>query len=247
MVANGRREITARLGGKMVAPTQDDVFDLYRRSGNPNFNPTTGADDNGVSMEVMCRALVSGGIGGVKALAYAKVDVTDIEQLQAAVALGGFIYLAVNLQTAQQQQTTRGIWDYKPSGQWGGHAVLGGKYESNPETLDIITWANQVIMTEAFVKHQLMECWFVLWPEHLSDHGFMTGVNLYAFASAFEALTGMKFPVPVVPPAPTPTPPSPIPVPTGTGLLTIDPAAKRITYPAGWTAVSSARSEFDQV
>src|SRR4051794_23725983 len=65
-VANLVRLVTGGLLGTEIQPSQDDVFDLYRRSGNPNFDPKTDADDNGVDMQTMLEALLSGGNGGGK-------------------------------------------------------------------------------------------------------------------------------------------------------------------------------------
>jgi hypothetical protein len=237
-VANSRREITAKLKGSMQAPSQDDVFDLYRRSGNPHFDPNTGADDNGVAMDKMLAAVASGGIGGVKCLGYAKVDVSNIQELKTAVAVGGMLLCAVTLQTSQQSQTNSGVWDYKPSGQWGGHAILSGAYEANPEGVDVITWATRVRMTDVFMHNQLDEAWMIIWPEHLTNNGFLAGVNLAAFASDWEALTGQKFPA-TIPPTPTPA---------SAGKIIIDPSAKTIVYPAGWKVSQStsdpSRSDF---
>jgi hypothetical protein len=209
-VANSRRLITAKLKGQMQAPSQDDVFDLYRRSGNPNFNPATGQDDNGVNMQEMLQAVSSGGISGIKSLAFAAVDPANIEELKSAVALFGFVLFGVTLEAVQQQQTSQGVWDYRPSGLWGGHAILGGAYQNQPEGIEVITWAQVVRMTDAFMLHQETEAWVVIWPEHLTDAGFLQGVNLAALAADFEQMTGKKFPavVPPTPPTPGPTPPS---------------------------------------
>lgn len=223
-VANSRREVTARLSGRMVAPTQDDVFDLYRRSGNPQFDPATGADDNGVNMQEMLGAVQRGGIGGTRCLGFAQVDTSNLDEMQAAVAVFGFLLLGVTLEAAQQSQTQSGVWDYRPSGMWGGHAILGGAYASSPAELEVITWAQHVKMTSAFMRHQLSEAWAVVWPEHLTDHGFLQGVDLRAFAAAWEAVTGLPFPAPVPPPPPPPPPPpsgSRTIVVTG-GTITID-------------------------
>lgn len=193
-VANSRRLITARLKGEMIPPSQEDVFDLYRRSGNPRFDPRTGRDDNGVNMQVMLQAVDRGGIGGVKCLGFARVDAKDIPELEAAIALFGFLLLAVDLQQAQQNQTGRGVWDYRPSGGWGGHAVISGSYA---EGIDVITWAKRVRMTDLFVKKQLTEAWVCLWPEHLTDAGFLKGVDLHGLSRDYAALTGRPFPVDV--------------------------------------------------
>lgn len=203
--ANLRAMVTAALTGRENYPTLQDVFDLYRRSGNPNFDPATDADDNGVDMQTMCEALVSGGIAGVKALAFAKVDVSSLDEIRGAVAIFGGLLLGVNLETAQQDQTDQGLWDYQNSGEWGGHAVLAGGYTSATAGADVsvVTWAQLVGLTDRFWTHQVEEAWVVIWPEHLGTVQFQQGVDLAQLAADYKALTGRVLPVP------TPTPPTP--------------------------------------
>lgn len=218
-VANQRRLITAHLAGAEQDPSQDDVFDLYRRSGNPNFDPATDADDNGVDMQTMLEAVQSGGIGAVKCLAFAKVDVSNLDEVRAAISIFGSVLLGVNLETAQQTQTNNGLWDYQQSGEWGGHAILAGRYTSATHGADVsvVTWAEIVATTDAFWTHQVEEAWVVVWPEHLGTVAFQQGVNLAALAEAYSALTGRPFPVQ---PSPQPAPgPAPVPAPPA-----VDPA-----------------------
>jgi hypothetical protein len=111
--ANLTREVTARLTGKMLVPTQGDVFKLYRHSGNPGFDPSLSDDDprqdsNGVNMQTMLQAWMKHGLGDVKPLAFARVDVKKPEVMHAAVAIFGGQLLGVTLQKAQQSQTDAG-------------------------------------------------------------------------------------------------------------------------------------------
>ena len=210
-LANQRKLVTGYLTGVESSPTQDDVFDLYRRSGNPGFDPATGEDDNGVDMQTMLEAAVDGGLGGVKPLAFAAVDHTSIEEIRAAVAVFGSVLYGVDLETAQQAQTDAGgPWDYKRSGEWGGHAVLGGRYSDSPDDradrTGVVTWAELIDMTDMFVSHQLEEVWVVIWPEHLTDATFLEGVDLQALAADYEALTGREWPAPIPAPPPSPDP-----------------------------------------
>lgn len=211
-VANSRALVTRYLVGAEHMPTLDDVYSLYRRSGNPNFDPATGADDNGVIMADMLSAVLSGGIGGMKGIAYAAVNTSNLDEVRAAIDIFGFLLLGVDLETAQQAQTDAGMWDYRPSGQWGGHAVLAGSYTSAAygADIDVITWARRVGTTDAFWTHgQVPEAYVLIWPEHLGTAAFQEGVDLGALARAYEVLTGRQFPaVPVpVPPPPAPAPP----------------------------------------
>jgi hypothetical protein len=210
-MANARRLTTAWLTGHTITPSQADVFDLYRRSGNPRFDPQTGEDDNGVVLADMLAVALHTGFAGVKPAAYARVDTADHDEVRAAVAVFGGLVVGVDLQTAQQYQTQAGVWDWVPSGEWGGHAVLAGSYADEPGTawdrLGVITWAETVECTTAFLARQLLEAWVVVWPEHLTDRGFLDGVDLARLAEAYEVLTGRPFPqVPTPGPSPRPGP-----------------------------------------
>jgi hypothetical protein len=213
-VANLRRLTTYDLTGVTQAPSLEDVLDLYARSTTPPFNPVTGANDNGVYLQQMLEAVHAGGIGGIKCVAFAKIDVTDHETLRAATAIFGGVLYGVDLQTAQQRQTDAGTWDYTPSREWGGHAVPGGQYDA--DSLRIVTWAQLVDMTDAFVAHQADEAWVVVWPEHFGSAAFLQGVDQARLAAAYEDLTGERLPVP-----PSPEPPAP-PAPGGDGWFRLD-------------------------
>lgn len=216
--------------GQEISVSDAAIIDLYRRSGNPSFDPDAPPDasgqvpgDNGVDMTVMLSALVQGGIeithadGGtetVKPLAFAQHP-TDIDTVRAVTAIFGCDGFGLDLETAQQQQTSRGLWDYQQSGEWGGHATLGGSYTGSAaaHTRDeaLVTWAEVVGTTDTFLARQLTEGYVVVW-EPLWDHpAFQAGVDQAALAADFTEFTGHQFPRPVTPnPAPSPSP-SPAP------------------------------------
>jgi len=141
------------------------------------------------------------------------VDHTNLDEVRAAVALFGGVLFGVDLQTAQQQQTDDGLWDYNPSSEWGGHAIVAGAFDSlathYQADLGGITWAMPIGMTDAFLQHQLDECWAVVFAEHLKDDAFLAGVNVAALEEAYTTLTGRPFPNvdPGPGPGPVPTPP----------------------------------------
>lgn len=218
-IANSRKQITKYLTATEASPSQDDVFDLYRRSGNPAFDPKTGADDNGVVMADMLSEVHKNGIAGVKSLAYAAVNIRNADEVAAALNIFGALHLGVSLQTAQQRQTNTGLWDYKRSAVWGGHAVLAGAYTGATvgKDISVITWAAPVGMTDAFWTNQVDEAWVVIWPELAGTAQFKAGIDTNALNSAYMALTGSPGPFTVGPtPTPTPTPAKP---PTDAQLL----------------------------
>jgi len=227
-VANNREEVTALLTGREDETAISEVYDLYRRSGNPSFDPRTGRGDNGVVMSVMMNALEGGGLGGDKPLGYAQLaDISDASIMCAIDRLGGVI-LAVSLQTAQSAQTDRGLWDYQRSAAWGGHAIHAGAYDRTTGRVDVVTWQKRCGTTAAFRRNQLDEVWVILWPEHVtSGKLFDSGLDMVQFAKDYEALTGRPFPVPL------PDPPKP-PIPSA-GQVVLDLAARHATLPVGWT------------
>lgn len=209
--------LTSTYLAQPVKVPDEAIFDLYRRSGNPNFDPAKAwddptQDDNGVYLQEMLGALLKDGIGGYKPLAYAKVAPGDMDTLDKCVALFGSVLLGVDLKVPQQRQT---VWDYVAgSSEWGGHAVCAGRYNdptgSQMDRLGIITWAEALDTTRGFVTNQEDEAWVVIWPWHLQDQTFLQGVNVQALASAYQDLTGRPFPaVPAPAPTPTPTPVGP--------------------------------------
>jgi hypothetical protein len=212
-VANLRALVSRTLLGVEHYPSLDDVLDLYRRSGNPNFPD----DDNGVDMQQMLGEVHTNGIGGTKCVAYAKVDITNLDEVRAAIAIFGGLLLGVNLDVAQQSQTdTTKVWDWVPgSAIWGGHAVLAAAYTSltgkGQGDIGIESWAEILKITDSFWSHQGMEAWVVIWEENLGTTQFMQGVDLKALAADYQALTDQPLPLPT-PPAPAPSP-SPVPVP----------------------------------
>jgi hypothetical protein len=212
-VANDRLLLTTYLTGSPKAPSLADVFDLYRRSGNPTFDPATGAGDDGVDMQTMLEALNHGGIAGVKCLAFAQVNVKDIVEIRSAIDIFGSLLLGVSLDVAQQSQTDAGLWDHKSSSApWGGHAVMCGRYKQGPDRTGVITWATVVDATDAFLSNQLDEAWVVIWPESLGTTQFKVGIDLGTLASDYQTLTGRPLPTPTPTPVPTP-PPTPAPTP----------------------------------
>lgn len=216
--------------GQSITVTDTAVFDLYRRSGNPDFDPATGAGDRGVDMQTMLEAWHAGGLEVthadgttevVKPVAFAKVDLSNIDEVRAAVAIFGSTGWGVNLENAQKTQTDAGgPWDYRRSGVWGGHAVLAGAYTSNAARgapdISVVTWAEVMGTTDAFAGAQLEEAWVVILPAHLDHLGFLQGVDLTALADAYQKLTGrpLPLPAPTPPPGPPPAPqPGPAPQP----------------------------------
>jgi hypothetical protein len=203
--------------GVDVSVSDQAVYDLYRLSGNPDFDPATGAGDRGCDPTVALAALVREGIaltmpdGAVevhKPLCYGEVPVPPYEAMHATTAIFGGGVGAFALDMAQDGQTAKGVWDYAESPPWGGHACFCGAYTSGlgPGEVDesLVTWSKRVGTTASFVSHQMEGLYAIVWQPLWDSPGFIAGVDRAALAADFEAVTGRAFPVPVPPPPPAP-------------------------------------------
>jgi hypothetical protein len=213
--ANIRRLATATLSTEYY-PTLDQVIALYKTQ-NPNFP----SQDDGMDIQTCLEYLNStGGPDGVKAVAFAKVNFSDLNEVKAALAIFGSVWLGINVQQANMDEFNNNQpWDYiSGSANEGGHSVIGGGY-LNVSTDDVrfITWAEETGFTDNFWSHSVEEAWAVIWPEYLGTKEFEQGINLQQLAADYQELTGNTLPIT---PAPTPAPtPQPTPTPNSPGCL----------------------------
>ncbi len=207
--ANMRRLVTATLATEYY-PTQAQVWKFYQTQ-NPGFDPngTSGTNgpgssaDQGMDVQTGLEYLHgTGGPDGVKAVAFAKVDHTNIADVKAALAIFGGVWLGVQVLDANQQEFTEGrAWtDVAASPIDGGHAILGGGYTA--EDIKFITWAQETEFAKSFWDGTIQgnplveEAWVVIWPEHLGTTAFEHGVDQAQLAADYMALTGdnLEFP-----------------------------------------------------
>jgi len=211
--ANMRRLVTATLANETY-PTMDQVIALYKTQ-NPNF-PT---QDDGMDIQTCLEYLHSnGGPDGTKVVAFARVDYSNLEEVRAALAIFGCLWLGINVQQANMTQFSHGQpWDYvSGSPNDGGHSIIGGGYTGlAANDVRFVTWGQETGFTDNFWNRQVEEAWAVIWPEQLGSTEFQQGVDLNQLAADYRALTGRELPVTPGPQPPTPAPtPSPTPAPS---------------------------------
>ena len=212
--ANVRRLVTAILGDKETYPDLAAVETIYKTQ-NPGFP----ADDNGMDIQTLLEWLTKNSPpDGVRAVAFAQVDHTNADEVKAALAIFGYVWIGITVLAANQDEFSRGEpWDFVAGSPIdGGHSVISGGYDSSDPIKDVrfITWAEETAFTDRFWTSLVDECWIVIWPEHLGSKAFLDGVDLPSLADDFKALTGRDLPIPTPvpqPPNPTPTPPPPTP------------------------------------
>jgi len=197
-------------------PSLDMVTEVYKTQ-NPDFDWNGGsrtgpgsAADGGMEIQTLLEHLVKvGGPDGVKAIAFAKVDHTNLEELKAALATFGCLWLGVNVTDVNQQEFPDQPWTTDGSVE-GGHSITGTGYDALRVLME--TWASEAALADAYVTTTkaanggagVEEAWVVLWPEHAAG---LTDAQKAALAAAYMEVTGKTI---VWPDAP---PPAPVPIP----------------------------------
>lgn len=211
-LANFLTMVYWNLSQEAVTVTDEAVFALYKVV-NPDFDPDTHAGDRGVDMVTLLKAFSDHGLEithadgtneVVKPVAFGGLD-NSLDHLKAATAVFGGAILAITLETAQQEQTPAGLWEYAPSDLWGGHAIMGAAYANPMKTaansapdVKIISWAAPVGTTDEFMAQQLSQSFAVILPIHLAHPNFLAGVNVEQLSADFQDLTGRPFPFSII-------------------------------------------------
>jgi hypothetical protein len=207
--ANMRRLVTATLS-KENYPSQAEVWQFYETQ-NPGFNPDGTADtdgpgsqhDQGMEIQTGLEYLhSSGGPDGVKAVAFAKVDPTNLDEVKAALAIFGGLWLGITVLDANQKefQENKAWTDVAGSAIDGGHAILGGGYTTGD--IKFITWAKETEFAKSFWNGAVQgtqlvdEAWVVIWPEHLGTTEFEQGIDQAQLSADYQALTGQPLVLP---------------------------------------------------
>src|SRR6478735_8563226 len=80
--------------GKVVKVTDADVLKGY--SAVSGYDPQTGANDDGCVVQDVLNYWRKTGVGGHKIAAFAEVDLSNEDELRAAMNLFGTVYLGIN-------------------------------------------------------------------------------------------------------------------------------------------------------
>lgn len=99
--------------------------------------------------------------------AYGELDPHDGKQLRMATYVLHGIHFGFWLPRAAQGMTNAGVWDYNGEtgddwepGSWGGHCVFSKAFDEN--SMEVLTWAMKVKVTDSFIKKYCDECWAVV-------------------------------------------------------------------------------------
>ena len=154
--------------------SDDDVVARYSRV--CGYVPgNTATDRGGIELDVL-NDWRHDPFNGVTLVAYAIVDIHDLELLRYAVQLFRKVYVGAALPSSAQRQIG-GLWDTVPGmvpGSWGGHCFLIAGYDWTlpvPELLDVTWGRKDQRMTEAWWRACGDEAYVPLTDQALSVPG----------------------------------------------------------------------------
>lgn len=176
--------------GETLAVTTAETLALY--SAVTGYTPDDPSSDRGALCQTVLEYWRRHGFLGEKPVAFAKVDVSNADEVRQAISLVGQLYCGFDVPSSAMDQFDAGQpWDVVRGAQIeGGHCVTVGAYDA--DGLTCVTWGQTQRMTWRFFEKYFDEAWVVLGPDDINP---ATGedrdkLNLAALEADFRALTG---------------------------------------------------------
>jgi len=184
--------------------TQNPDFDPL---GDPNVNgPGSNADGGMATDELLDYLHKNGGPDGGRVVAYGTIDPTNIQAVERAIALFGFVWVDILVQAGNMEEFNQGkSWTNTGETPEGGHAVLGGGYDPRRK---FETWTQEATFSDSFWTGRVggdplvSRVYVVIFEEHATKQ-FINSVSGQTLAEDYTALTGKSI---VWPGQPTPSP-----------------------------------------
>lgn len=181
---------SAMVHDEAVAFSDDDIVEAY--SAVSGYRESDPSSDRGAQMIDALNHARKVGIGGRKIGAFARVDVGDMLEVQAAINLFGGIYVGASLPKRIKSQT---VWtlqrnfesDVDTPGSMGGHAFISTGYDRN--FLHVLPWDVPIYATVEWVKLYVDEAWAIIDERWVSgDRPAPNGFDLEKLRSNLAAI-----------------------------------------------------------
>jgi hypothetical protein len=186
------------------------------------YDPKTGRNDNGATLQDALGYWHNNGLGGNKIAAYAQIDHTNLDLIRNCIAVFGSVYTGFNVPSSAMDQFDTGQpWTVVTRSRIeGGHCVPLMAYDSTSFTC--VTWAKTQKLDLAFLGRYFDEIWVPIDLDWLTAAGTSpAGLDTSALNADYTALTGQPGPFQQVTPVPPVVVPPPVTPPAGdaTALL----------------------------
>lgn len=202
------------------APVSDaDVLKMY--SAISGYDPKTGRNDNGATLQDALGYWRKSGLGGNKIAAFAEIDATNLDLVRNSIAIFGSVYAGMNFPTTGMAQFDSGKpWTVVAKAKIdGGHCVPLGAYDQT--SFSCVSWGRVQKMDLRFYSTYFDECWVPIDLDWLQVSGISpAGLDVATLNADYASLIGKPGPFQSVTPTPVPVPtPQPAPAPSSDSTL----------------------------
>ena len=198
-------EQASAYAGTEIEVADADVLAEYERVSG--YDPATGANDNGATIQDVLGDWRTAGVAGHNCLAFAEVDVTNLTHVKQAIATFAAVDVGMDVYQGDVAAFNSGQpWDvnYGEGGLAGGHCVPVVGYDAAGGWM--VTWGTVQRFTWNWWNVRVQEAWAVILPEWLATSGDSpSGYDLYGLGQALASFTGTPNPFP----SPGPVDPDP--------------------------------------
>jgi hypothetical protein len=173
--------------GTLFIPSTDQILADY--SAITGYNPANPDSDQGADELSVLKYWRKNGIAGRKISAFVKVDMTNLDEVRAAIALFGAVYAGVQLPSNALDAFNAGQpWaDVSDTNIEGGHAIPLVAYDADGFTC--ITWGAKQQMTNEWALKFADEGYVILSPDWISGGGSApSGFDLVALQADLKSL-----------------------------------------------------------
>ena len=189
-------QVVTSCAGIEAKVTDAEIITMYEASGYVPGNPST---DNGWYIQNALQYWQTTGVGGHKIAGFIAINPHNMQDVDLAIQLFGFVNIGILLPVSAQNQN--GIWTVPEGGpngngapgSWGGHSIIATT--RSPFRREIITWGQSGWkVSENFWLDYVDECWTAFTMDWLKKSGDSpSGFDKAALLSDMSAL-GMQTP-----------------------------------------------------
>ena len=169
--------VTAYGDGILVVPPDAEIETMYEKIGH--YVPGDDSTDNGATEQSAMAYMRKTGLAGVKADAYADINVANLRELLQSIALFGPTYIGVWLSQTDIDnfQAGKGWTDLSDTNSIGGHAVPIVGYDRT--AVEVLTWGRKQPTSYEWLKAHMDEAHAMLFFDWINKKGLApSGFNL---------------------------------------------------------------------
>lgn len=169
--------VTMQTEAVRQTPADNVILAMYEKCGG--YTPGIPATDQGAYEDDVLRNWALSGFADHDLLSWVDIDHKNLTAVKQAIAQFGAVYMGADLPMIAAEQDVWDVVSGSDRGEWGGHAMLAGKYDAN--YVYLITWGGVKLATWNWWLKYVDECHVLLidsWLKRFPSVGATVLVNM---------------------------------------------------------------------